>query len=42
MTSGTSQKTPKESKRNKTYTDKHGQSCHHQKQNEKNTDQQGN
>ena len=42
MTSGTSRKTPKESKWNKTYTNKHGQSSHHQKRNEKNTDRQGN
>ena len=42
MTIGTPQKTPKESKWNKTYTDKHGQSSHHQKRNEKTTDQQGN
>ena len=42
MTSGTPRKTPKEPKWNKTYPDKHGQSSYHQKQNEKNTDQQGN
>ena len=42
MTSGTPQKTPEESKRNKTYMDKHGQSSHHQKWNEKTTDRQGN
>ena len=42
MTSGTSQETPKEPERNKTYTDLHGQSSHNQKQNEKNTDRQGN
>ena len=42
MTSGTSRETPKESEWNKTHTDKHGQSSHHQKQNEKNTDRQGN
>ena len=29
MTSGTPQETPKEPERNKTYTDKHGQSSHH-------------
>ena len=32
----------KEPKQNKTYMDKHGQSSHHQKRNEKNTDRQGN
>ena len=42
MTSGTPQKTPKEPEQNKTYADKHGQSSHHQKHNEKNTDRQGN
>ena len=42
MTSGTPRETPKEPEWNKTYTDKHGQSSHHQKRNEKNTDQQGN
>ena len=42
MTSGTPQKTPKEPKWNKTYSDKHGQSSYHQKWNEKNTDRQGN
>ena len=41
-TSGTSQETPKEPKWNKTYMDKHGQSRHHQKRSEKNTDRQGN
>ena len=42
MTSGTSQETPKEHEWNKTYTDKHGQSSHHQKRNKENTDRQGN
>ena len=42
MTSGTPQKTPKEPKHDKTYPDKHGQGSYHQKQKEKNTDQQGN
>ena len=42
MTSGTPRKTPKEPKWNKTYSDKYGQSTYHQKQNEKNTDRQGN
>ena len=42
MTSGTPQKTSEESKWNKTLMDKHGQSSHHQKQNEKTTDRQGN
>ena len=41
MTSGTPRKTPKELKWNKTYSDKHGQSSYHQRQNEKNTNQQG-
>ena len=41
-TSGTPRKTPKESKWNKTYADKYGQSCYHQKWNEKNTNCQGN
>ena len=42
VTSGTPQKTPKEPKWNKTYADKYGQSCYHQKWNEKNTNHQGN
>ena len=42
MTSGTSRKAPKEFKRDKNYTDKHGQSSHHQKWNKKTTDRQGN
>ena len=42
MTSRTPQKTPKESKWNKTYTYKHGQSSHHQKRNMKNTDRRRN
>ena len=41
MTSGTSRETPKEPEWNKTCMDKHGQSSHHQKWNEKNTDRQG-
>ena len=42
VTSGTSQKTPKEPKWNKTYADKCGQSYYHQKWNKKNTGHQGN
>ena len=42
VTSRTPRETPKEPKRNKTYSDKHGQSSYHQKWNEKNTDCQGN
>ena len=42
MTSRTPRKTPKEPKRNKTYADKYGQSCYHQKWNVKNTNRQGN
>ena len=42
MTSRTSQETPKEPKRNKTYTDKQCQNSYHQKWNDKNTDRQGN
>ena len=42
MISGTPQKTPKDPKENKTYSDKHGQRSYHQKWNEKNTDHQGN
>ena len=41
MTSRTPRETPKEPKQNKTYTDKHGQSCYHQKWNKKNTNSQG-
>ena len=41
-TGGTPRKTPKEPKQNKTCSDKHGQSCYHQKWNEKNTNHQGN
>ena len=42
MTSGTPRKTSKGPKWNKTHPDKHGQSCYHQKRNEKNTDRQRN
>ena len=42
MISGTPQETPKESNRNKTYVDKHGQSSQHQKQIETTRDRQGN
>ena len=41
-TSGTPQKTPKEPKWNKTYAHKYGQSCYHQKWNEKNANRQRN
>ena len=41
-TSGTPRETPKEPKRNKTYSDKHGESSYHQKRNEKNTSRLGN
>ena len=42
MTCGTSQKTPKEPKWNKTHADKYGQSHYHQKQNKKHNPCQGN
>ena len=42
MTSRAPRKTPKEPKWNETDADKYGQSCYHQKWNEKYTDRQGN